>query len=172
MQLELRMALEPWHVLGEEVTSQGTARYVDSSVERLQVRVTRDDRRPLRRRLQRPARAAARHRHARRVRRRRALPRLAAAVGAASDDRRCTRRWSSTSSTPGTTARSAAAPTTSPTRAAATTRPSRSTPTRPRRAAWPRFWPHGHTPGPMATPPEERNREFPYTLDLRYRDHA
>ena len=39
IELELRWAIEPWHVLGEEITSQGTARFVDSSVERLQVKV-------------------------------------------------------------------------------------------------------------------------------------
>jgi uncharacterized protein (DUF2126 family) len=40
IELELRFAIEPWHVLGEEVSSTGTARYVDSSVERIQVSVT------------------------------------------------------------------------------------------------------------------------------------
>jgi uncharacterized protein (DUF2126 family)/transglutaminase-like putative cysteine protease len=39
MTLGLRQALEPWHVLAEEPFAGGTARYVDSSVERMEARI-------------------------------------------------------------------------------------------------------------------------------------
>jgi uncharacterized protein (DUF2126 family) len=44
VEIELRGAIEPWNTLGEESTATGTARYVDSSVERIQVRIIGADR--------------------------------------------------------------------------------------------------------------------------------
>lgn len=44
VEIELRGAIEPWNTLGEESTTTGTARYVDSSVERIQIRITGADR--------------------------------------------------------------------------------------------------------------------------------
>ncbi len=83
IELELRQAIEPWHVLGEELAA-ATARYVDSSVERVQVKVngmtdtrhTGD--------MQRPLGPPSPYWPTRRIRRRGAFPRMAAAFGSAS----------------------------------------------------------------------------------------
>src|SRR6202012_5561538 len=73
VRLELRQALEPWYVLGEDATPGGTALFVDASVERRQGKVAG------------PPTCA---RPQRRGCRRRALQGVEPAVVAASDDRR------------------------------------------------------------------------------------
>ena len=82
--LELRQALEPWHVLGEESTAGGTVRYVDSSLERIELKVSGLAPDRYVGYLQRARAAVASHGARRRVRRGCALSRLAAVVGAAS----------------------------------------------------------------------------------------
>jgi uncharacterized protein (DUF2126 family) len=40
IELSIRSALEPWHVMGEEGSAGGTVRYVDGSLERVEVKVS------------------------------------------------------------------------------------------------------------------------------------
>jgi len=39
IEMEVRMGIEPWNVLGEEMSSSGTARYVDSSLEKIEIKL-------------------------------------------------------------------------------------------------------------------------------------
>ena len=133
----------------------------------LQVKVSGHDRRPARRRLQRPARAAAPDGRPTAS----SSPACATAPGsrrpACTRPSRSTRRWSSTSSTPGWAARWAAAPTTSPTPAAAPRRraPVNANEAEGRRLA--RFERMGHTAGSAPFQAAEINPDYPFTLDLR-----
>ncbi len=88
IEIELRTAIEPWHVLGEELSNVGTARFVDSSVERAQVRGYRPHRQPLCDRLQRSPGAPEIQRSPRRICGRHPLPGLATAFRPASHHRR------------------------------------------------------------------------------------
>ena len=88
VELELRQAIEPWYVLGEEGHGRrhrALRRFLGRAAAGQGRRL---DRRPPRRHLQRPPRAARLHRPLRRIRRRRALQGLESGVVAASDHRR------------------------------------------------------------------------------------
>ena len=167
VQVELRQAIEPWYVLGEEPGGGGTARYVDSSVERLQVRVTgmTNTRHIVTCNGRRVA--AASHRRRRGVRRRRARIAPGSPPVACTPRFRRIRRWCSTLPTPGKSAAWAVAPImcAHPGGRNHTTSPINSYEAESRRAA--RFFRMGHTGGQWHAPQEPINADFPLTLDLR-----
>ncbi|BFU95101.1 MAG: IMP dehydrogenase [Nitrospira sp.] len=166
VEVELRQAVEPWHVLGEEAVAGATARYVDSSVERIQVKVN----------------GMVDPRHVVTCNGR-PVPLHPTGTGGEFVAGVRYRAWQPPSALHPTI------PVQSPLRFDVidtwTGRaiggctyhvmhpggrsygvfPVNANEAEARRLA--RFWAHGHTPGPMTVQLEDRNRDFPFTLDLR-----
>jgi uncharacterized protein (DUF2126 family)/transglutaminase-like putative cysteine protease len=164
--LELRQAIEPWHVLGEETTANTTSRYVDSSVERVEVKLR--------------GMVAERHVVACNGRRVPLHPTGTNGEYVAGVRYRAWRPPSALHQSIGVQAplvfdvidvwndhamAGCRYHVTHPGGRAFDTFPRNSFEAEGRRAA--RFWGFGHTPGHRAPPPVETNPSFPFTLDLR-----